>query len=113
MLPARADRHDGKSGGGENGMSEGIRITGTPECVFKDTVFYEMKSHSDVGLILQPDQWALIIQDDGRLGLRIPDIHDNDEVPRLALVLTAALVRADDAEWVEEMVEWFRDIEQQ
>lgn len=65
--------------------------------------------HSDHGTVLQRDQAALIANPDGSLSLLMPD-WAGDEVPsRSARLLIAMAVRADDPEWVEEMLDFLQE----
>jgi hypothetical protein len=62
---------------------------------------------TDRGSILEPDACALVASADGSLSFLMPQVRDEEAVlPRKVLLLVAVLVRAEDDEWVDEMLEF-------
>lgn len=61
-------------------------------------------AHSDHGTVLNSDEAALVIEADGSAKLHIPQYKDDEEVPRLVLLLAAVMTKVEDDEWVDEIL---------
>ena len=62
-----------------------------------------IKKQPEDGTLVDADEAALIVGEDGELRLILPDYEDDNDIPPGALLLAAVLVRSDDDDWVNEM----------
>ena len=62
-----------------------------------------IKKQPEDGTLVEADEAALIVGEDGELRLILPDYEDDNDIPPGALLLAAVLVRSDDEDWVYEM----------
>ncbi len=62
---------------------------------------------TDHGSVLAPDASALVVEPDGSLSLMLADYPDDQPVPRMVQLLAAVALRADDEEWVDEVLAIF------
>lgn len=60
-----------------------------------------IEAHSDHGTVVQPNESALVVDEDGGLRLLLADYED---VPEMVLLLGAVLVKSRDPEWVADMI---------
>ncbi|MFQ5984491.1 MAG: hypothetical protein ACE5LL_03120 [Alphaproteobacteria bacterium] len=60
---------------------------------------------TDHGTVLKPEEAALIVDVEGAPKLLLPHFDEEEDVPRLFLLLAAVSVKMADDEWVEEMIE--------
>ena len=62
-----------------------------------------IKKQPEDGTLVEAEEAALIVGEDGELRLILPDYEDDNDIPPSALLLAAVLVRSDDEDWVNEM----------
>jgi len=62
-----------------------------------------IKKQPEDGTLVEAEEAALIVGEDGELRLILPDYEDDNDIPPGALLLAAVLVRSDDEDWVNEM----------
>lgn len=62
-----------------------------------------IKKHPDDGTLIQSNEAALVVGEDGELRLILPDYEDDNDIPPGALLLAAVLVRSEDEDWANEM----------
>lgn len=62
---------------------------------------------TDHGSVLASDASALVAEADGSLSLMLANYQDDEPVPRMAQLLAAVALRADDEEWVDEVLAIF------
>lgn len=60
---------------------------------------------TDHGTVLKPEEAALIVDPEGAPKLLLPNLDEEEDVPRLFLLLAAVCVRMADDEWVDELIE--------
>lgn len=59
--------------------------------------------------VLPPGSSALVVSAEGELSFYLPDNPPDAPVPRLVQLLVAVLMRSEDEDWVEEMLDIFED----
>ena len=62
-----------------------------------------IKKQPEDGTLIEANEAALIVGEDGELRLVLPDYEDDNDIPPGALLLAAVLVRSEDDDWVNEM----------
>jgi hypothetical protein len=62
-----------------------------------------IKKQPEGGTLIEANEAALIVGEDGELRLVLPDYEDDNDIPPGALLLAAVLVRSEDDDWVNEM----------
>lgn len=62
-----------------------------------------IKKQPEDGTLIEANEAALIVGEDGELRLVLPDYEDDNDIPPGALLLAAVLVRSEDEDWVNEM----------
>jgi len=60
--------------------------------------------HTDRGSVLLPSETALVVSADGELTIRLPRFPEDTQVPKMARLLVAVLLKSEDEDWVDEMI---------
>ena len=66
-----------------------------------------MESHTDHGTVLQPDEAVLVWSPTAGFKMHVPRYDDDEDVPKVVQFLAAVMMRAGEAEYIEDMVKWF------
>ena len=66
------------------------------------------EAHSDHGTVLKQSESALVVDDEGEVHLLLA-CDDDDDLPRMTVLLASVLSKISDDEWVEELIEEFID----
>ena len=66
----------------------------------------EHSAYTDHGTILQPNETALVVNEDGNMWMYTRgDIEESEEVSRLEMFLAAVFMKCSDEEWMEEIIQ--------
>lgn len=63
-----------------------------------------IESHSDHGTVLQPDEAALVVSQDGEFQLLLPDYGDDVVVPDIIVALASISMKLDDPDWISSLI---------
>lgn len=66
---------------------------------------------SDNGTVLPAGASALVVDQNGKLSFYMPDVAEDEELPRMVRLLAAVLIQSEDIAWVDDMISTFDNLD--